>query len=440
MKKIISVVLMTAMLLSLVVFSVSADLAGAGTEASPYLIGTKADLEAFAAAPVDGAHYKLTADIVWSDYKQGGTAPDASNWTPITFNGTFDGDGHTVSGLYVNTPDVSYVGFFAKANGVVKNLTVKDSTFIGKSYVSGIVAGMSVSADKNAPATITIENCVNYADVTGSVKDSFAGGVAGGLWASPANDNYIAVTVVKCVNYGDITSVTGNAHVGGVVGRIIGMPGIVDQCANFGDVTGASALAGGVIGQVGRDKETFEGFTYTISNCYNAGTVTATEVNGGIVSRGYAPITIENCVNVGDVIATKDGGKRFGPIDGNNASTVKNSFYLEGCAKNSVDATLAGTGMVEGATAKTLAEINSAATAAALGDKWEYNETDGLTLKFLATPKAPAEPETPVNPQPPVDPEPTPNPGTGDATVVLAIVCIVATAGVVFSAKKREER
>ena len=273
------------------------------------------------------------------------------------------------------------------------------------------------------------------------MKIVIVGGVAGGLWGSPAGDppKYLVATVVKCVNYGNVTSTTGNGHIGGVVGRLIAMPGTIDQCANFGDVTAVKALAGGIVGQVGRDKETTEGYSYSITNCYNAGTVTATEVNGGIVARGYAPVTIENCVNVGKVNATLAGGVRFGAIDGHTASTVKNCFYLEGCASNTNDATLAGTGNPTGATAKSAADLQSAAMAAALGDKWAYNTTDGLTLKFLETPTTPEVPDTPTEPEKPEEPD-TPVVPTGDVTLLLAIVCVIATAGVVVATKKREDR
>ena len=461
MKKTISLITVLALMLSVLsafainAFAADDAIVGSGTAADPYLIGSKAALAAFAAAPVDGAHYKLTADIVWSDYKQGGTAPAASNWTPVNFKGTFDGDGHSVSGLYFNDATASYVGFFATANGVVKNLTIKDSSFTGKQYVAGIVAGMESSLDKTAPASIVIENCVNYADVTGSVKDSYAGGVAGGLWASPASDppKFITVSVVKCVNYGKVTSTTGNSHIGGVVARIISMNGLIDQCANFGDVTGVSAIAGGIVGQVGRDNESEAGYTYTVSNCFNAGNVTVADVVGGIVARGYNPLKIENCVNVGTVKATKSGGVRFGPMDGHSVSTVVNCFYLEGCAANANDATLAGTGSLGNAAAKSLAEINSAATASTLGDKWEYNETDGLTLKFLATAStapettapetttpaapettAPSAPETTAPTTTPVKPS---NPNTGDASaIILAAVCVTGLAAVMIVKKK----
>ena len=123
------------------------------------------------------------------------------------------------------------------------------------------------------------------------------------------------------------------------------------------------------------------------------------------------------------------------------------------CAANANDATLAGTGSLGNAAAKSLAEINSAATASALGDKWEYNETDGLTLKFLATAStapettapetttpaapettAPSAPETSAPTTTPVKPS---NPNTGDASaIILAAVCVTGLAAVMIVKKK----
>ena len=251
MKKLMSLLTVLTLVLSMLAITAMNTLAageavlGSGTEADPYLIGSKEALAAFAAAPADGAYYKLTADIVWSDYKQGGAAPAASNWTPITFNGTFDGNGHTVSGLYFNDPAVSYVGFFGVANGVIKNLTVKDSTFTGKSYVAGIVAGMESSEDKAAPATLTVENCVNYADVFGEGNAYFLAGIV--------ESNY--GTVRSCVNFGNIGKEI-NYQCGGI---ICDNEGLVENCMNFGSVTGTSTL-GGIIGFAQSDSK--------IQNCY----------------------------------------------------------------------------------------------------------------------------------------------------------------------------
>ena len=117
--------------------SAEVTLSGGGTAADPYLIGTKAELEEFRDI-VNGANgqtrnlaacAELTADI-----DLGGSASDA--WTPIAYNstykGSFNGNGHTVSGVYVNMPTNYGIGFISKIqDAVVKNLTIKGSIIGG---------------------------------------------------------------------------------------------------------------------------------------------------------------------------------------------------------------------------------------------------------------------------------------------------------------------
>ncbi|MBR6139440.1 MAG: hypothetical protein IKQ12_07740 [Prevotella sp.] len=101
-----------------------------------------------------GKTVKLTADLDLSS---------ESNWTPIgnlvaypsqSFNGTFDGDGHSISNVTVNdnTPNHAVAGLFGSVeNGTIKNLTVKNVDLTSTHYAGGIVAYTS-----NGP---TIENC-----------------------------------------------------------------------------------------------------------------------------------------------------------------------------------------------------------------------------------------------------------------------------------------
>ena len=114
----------------------------------------------------------------------GETAFELNGWTPIgtaamTYVGTFDGNGHTVDGVYVNDENIGYAGFFGligdkNANnhysGHVKNLTVGENSLIlgykcGGSGSTGGVAAMAMSID-------TIANCVNRASVVGKSRKS----------------------------------------------------------------------------------------------------------------------------------------------------------------------------------------------------------------------------------------------------------------------------
>jgi hypothetical protein len=118
---------------------------GIGTEDVPYLIYTAADLAKMSELVRIGdtkyndeyapKHYKLMNDIDLSDY--GIDYRDGKGWVPIgasktnstsPFYGTFDGGGHTISGLYINDPTLDHAGLFGILNGVaaVRNLAVVD--------------------------------------------------------------------------------------------------------------------------------------------------------------------------------------------------------------------------------------------------------------------------------------------------------------------------
>lgn len=185
MKK-LSFVLVLAMLLSLVPFTVSAAeevwdgkipqadaeykfSGGEGTENLPYLISSAADLAMLAANVNAGNDYeliffRLTADITLnSGYENSGTwleAPPANKWMPIGYNlknsvspafyGNFDGDYHVIRGMYCHADDKagaenngwnSTVGLFGALNGSVKRLGFENCV-VDRSKTVGNGAGI----------------------------------------------------------------------------------------------------------------------------------------------------------------------------------------------------------------------------------------------------------------------------------------------------------
>lgn len=174
----------------------------------------------------------------------------ATHFTPIGINspfaGTFDGNGHKISNLYVDRADKA--GLFASVYGAsIKNLTV-EGTVVGSSSngsdptgVGGIV-GYSTSQ-------ILIENCVSNVNVSSSCENT--GGICGYV-------NDVDSVIRNCVNIGKIKSDLDKT------GGISGNPGIVYNCANFGAVSGKSNVAG-IAGNTEKD----------VSLCYNAGAISA---------------------------------------------------------------------------------------------------------------------------------------------------------------------
>ena len=175
-KRILSIVLTLCMVLMLVPTTAFAE---GITPATPqtdtdgvYQIGTAEELYGFAQLVNNGntsASAVLTADIIVNKgvlKADGNLADDTSgftSWTPIgsssNYTGKFDGQGHTISGLYFNDADKYYVGLFGilGENGEIKNVGVIDSYFNGYLSVGGVCG-------KN---TGIITGCYNTGEVSG---------------------------------------------------------------------------------------------------------------------------------------------------------------------------------------------------------------------------------------------------------------------------------
>ncbi len=144
-----------------VTFNVSNWAEGSGTELDPYLIPDLPTLEAFRdyinGGKGAGEYFKVTDNIDMST-KYGA---DKDSWTPIgssskPFNGTFDGGGFEISGLYINATSLSSnLGLFGYSYGTIKNLTVSGSV-TGGSYVGGIAGeNEGIISDCHSDCTVT---------------------------------------------------------------------------------------------------------------------------------------------------------------------------------------------------------------------------------------------------------------------------------------------
>lgn len=277
---------------------------GSGTAEDPYLIANGAQLKRFAAIVngTDGmtqntaACGKLTADILlndtegWESWNE--TTAPAKNWTPIgsyekQFIGILDGDGHSVSGIYINstTNYQGLVGYLGEG-GTLQNLGVKASYIKGRNIVGGL-CGMNSG---------TMTNCYNTGSVTGTGNGDYVGGVCG-----RNNGN-----VNNCHNTGTVTG-TGE-YAGGLCGR---NNGNVSNCYNIGSVEG-NKIVGGLCGQNDR----------TVTNCYNIGSVAGNDYRvGGVCGYNYGG-TVTNCYNTGSV----EGNRIVGGVCGWNGGTVTNCY------------------------------------------------------------------------------------------------------------------
>lgn len=197
------------------------------------------------------ANAVLTADIVVNEnvLKPDGTLNEGSfkEWTPIgiyfykSYGGIFDGQNHTISGLYFSQGDKMYLGLFGINAGKISNVGILDSYFCGKVSVGGVCG-------YNFEGTIT--NCYNAGSVSGT--ENYVGGVSG--------DNSQGI-ITNCYNVGSVSGAE-NCYVGGVSGE--NYNGTIANCYNAGSVSGTENYVGGVSG---------ENDNGTITNCYYDSTI-----------------------------------------------------------------------------------------------------------------------------------------------------------------------
>lgn len=290
---------------------------GSGTAADPYQIGNADQLMWFA-AKVNGSTKKSTSNLcakLTSDIDLTG-----KEWTPIGcynsysdcvyYGGTFDGGGHTVSGLTINNAKTYQALFGYVKGGTIQDLTVKGSVKTStksSSYAAGIVSYGN---------PVTIKNCTNEVDVTASAKGYAAGVCAyvinGSKLESCTNKGMVSgygdyvggvagtvtgstTTITGCFNHGVVTN-TGKPSsyaysTGGIAGGI--STGVtVERCGNTGNITSTLKRTGGIAGSAGG----------TINACFNTGTITGIYGVGGIAGdSGTSDAKVTGCYNTGDV-------------------------------------------------------------------------------------------------------------------------------------------
>lgn len=212
-----------------------------------------------------GMDAKLTADITLKrDWTPIGTSTSKDgDYNYGRYTGSFDGAGHTVSGLHIDN-DEAYQGFFGYVGAAeIRDLTVSGSITAGTG--SAGIAG-NVRGTAAAPAKIT--GCVSRVDVT-AVGD-YAAGIAG---ESIGNTGESAGNVIieGCINRGSVSNAAaGKNGAGGIAGSFETTAGTIKDCINLGEVS-SQIEAGGIAGRQRGSSE----------NCYSLAKVTAVKEEDG---------------------------------------------------------------------------------------------------------------------------------------------------------------
>ena len=326
---------------------------GKGTEAEPFELKTAEHLAWFRDFVNEGnmkACAKIADDVKEIDMSTVCHKADTEkqvaelSWTPIgnfagnKYQGTFDGNGKTISNLYIINAASEHLGFFGYAEkGSIKNITFDNAKVKSTvDHCTGILAGfeeLCIIENIKTLANCSVEgkdhvggiagrasgdigNCENHAMVNGA---NFVGGIVGDYWQS-------VKSIISCANYGVVTG-TGNS-VGGIAGYFDS--GIIQNCANYGDVTGTNYV-GNLIG---------DGYICNLNNVLGTGNVTATSADraGILVGRisnssstasgilaynSSAKLTINKTEQTGNAVKAIGDGSLTYPEGVNEADVVK---------------------------------------------------------------------------------------------------------------------
>lgn len=291
-----------------------------------YQISSGAELAWFAQQVNKGGNAKISA-VLTNDIELAGF-----EWTPIGMNswgkkfaGSFDGQGHKISNLFINyigtNTQIPYKGLFGYVEGssskhaVIQNLTVQGNIVLTSSKnVSGAYSGGVIGR-------------ADYADITNvhsevNVTVKRVGGNWDNLGGLVGYANY-STTIRDCSNSGDVT---GYRYAGGIAGNLSSNSSIIN-CTNSGNVTCAGSGAAGMAANVGNG--------CAITACSNSGTIKSTGANVGGIAGDVAKAEIKDCYNSGKIDCSQSTS---GAVAGRAAAgaVIRNSYYAADTAAKGV--------------------------------------------------------------------------------------------------------
>jgi hypothetical protein len=291
--------------------TITTTLSGSGYSDDPFIIADYADLVEFRNDPnLRIGCYSLINDIDLAGVTYTGA------FIPEGFNGSFSGNGHSISNLAIN--GVDYLGFFSILYGSIDNLALKEVAITGSDDCVGGVAGTNYAS---------ITNCYSTGMITGR---DYVGGVAGENYCGSITNSYSTGTIsgrgsvggvagYNCV--GNITNShsTGtvnasNHSVGGVAGY--NESSNITNSYSTGAITGSGNCVGGVAGYNGSSN---------ITNSYSTGAVAGSGYwVGGLVGRNYGGV-VTTCYSTGEV--TSETNYVGGLVGADHSGSINNCFW-----------------------------------------------------------------------------------------------------------------
>ena len=311
-------------------------LGGNGTENSPYIVDSTQKFYLLNKIGLAGVFVELRSDIILNDETfDGNGQPKGGDGVVYSWRGRhagdlhFNGNGHEIRGMYFNDPAkrACLFDYFEVCENVhLRNVYINaGSSSAGIAYyakylyncsVSGYITSNEMIAGLCSSRSKEIKNCVNYAEVYSPNREVY--GISQG-----------APIVENCKNYGRITGK--GLFVSGVCGS---QPGdVIRDCVNYGEVNSSWVFTGGVVGGIHNDAS---GKGLVVENCVNYGDINAGRESGGVVGMICSNSLIYNCANYGS--CTNDlAGQIVGTISAQYNAGKKVSVIIKNCSVYSKD-------------------------------------------------------------------------------------------------------
>ena len=313
-------------------------------------IYTVEQLLAWNAAPTSTNHrVELMADLDMTGVE----------WTPKTFQGVFEGNGHKIYNFTINRN--GHCGFveYLNKDAVIRNLILgseNGETYDGVSkftYTPGETAGSWIhvgSVAAKVDGNSLLENVTNFIHLETPDSEGTAKVCMGGITSMGSSKE----TVRNCVNYGNVTcnaskgAVTGasNHQLGGIISKTDGSTQVIG-CKNYGTITAGGAYVdniGGIIANPNGNSTDKGENKPLIKDCYNYGNILVTKAVsdakatpmalGGIVGK-LTGATVENCHNHGNISSVCDVLTAMGGVVGSHALSFESKII--GCSNGVQD-------------------------------------------------------------------------------------------------------
>lgn len=297
---------------------------GNGTAEDPYRIYTDIHLAQMANfLNQQGVVFELMKDIDLTDYIAENSP--AEGWMPIgvestPFKGVLKGNGHTLSGLYINRPNTNHVGLFGYGNGItVDGLNIEATTITGRQYVAPL-CGTLYGSCSIANCNVSVQQATAYCDL---------GGIVGFM--------HEGRTINNCHVSGKFETLDLASFEWGTIGGIGGSiyETTITNSSFRGDVKGERKAAGGIVGSANHT---------SFVSCSSYGTVSGVTYVGGLCGSSFNYCDFTNSAAKMNITATDDySGGVVGYIGGVGLNSMNGcSFFGDINGKNRVGGLIGG--------------------------------------------------------------------------------------------------